>query len=321
MDGTSLKYDQPQILESACLAFDIDFKKAKLIRYYSNLVYDCGETILRMTPSKENSEAGIIGELTFMQFLYEKGVAVAKVILSKEGKLTHKIPLNGSYLTAVCFEKIVGYKATKEDWKESHFEELGILPGSLHKHSLDFQQETSLSYKSWHHIAKGQVAENLPKDERKLLELHQQLVEEFHTYPISTANYGLIHYDIHFGNYLFKEDGQQFILFDFEMLSYSWFVNDIAVILYYAFYLKGDKTEREFQNHFLPHFWKGYESEFAIASHEKEKIPKFLLYRDLLVYSFLNKIWVGKELTTEDIQYKEKLDKSISSRRKILKLI
>jgi len=321
MDGTSLKYHLPQILEPACLAFDIDFKKAKLIRYYSNLVYDCGDIILRMTHAKDNSEAGIIGELTFMQFLYEKGVRVAKVLLSKEGQLTKKIQLKSSYLTAVCFEKIVGYKATNEDWKESHFEELGILAGSLHKYSLDFQKETTLYYKSWHDIAKGQVAENLPKDERQLHELHQQLVEEFHTYPKSTANYGLIHYDIHFGNYLFKADDKQFVLFDFEMLSYSWFINDIAVILYYAFYLKGTKTEREFQDYFLPHFWKGYESEFAIAPQEKEKIPKFLLYRDLLVYSFLNKIWGGKELTTQDIQYKEKLEKSISSRRKIMKLV
>jgi len=270
-----------------------------------------------LTHSKDNSEEGIIAELTFMQFMLDKGLPVAKPILSIAGQLTKKVQLESGYLTAICFEKIVGFKATKEVWNERHFEELGVLAGSLHKYSLDFQQETNLTYESWDKIAKSQL-ESLPKDERGLQELHQKLIEEFQTYPITTTNYGLIHYDIHFGNYLFKDEDHQIILFDFEMLCYSWFINDIAIILYYAFYLKGDKTEMEFQNDFLPHFWKGYESKFAIAESEKEKIPKFLLYRDLLVYNFLNKIWEGKELTPEDIQYKKKLDNSISTRRKSL---
>jgi len=317
MDGTSKKYDQPQILQAACQAFDIDYNKATLIRCFSNLIYDCGDFIVRLTHSKDNSEEGIIAELTFMQFMLDKGLPVAKPILSIAGQLTKKVQLESGYLTAICFEKIVGFKATKEVWNERHFEELGVLAGSLHKYSLDFQQETNLTYESWDKIAKSQL-ESLPKDERGLQELHQKLIEEFQTYPITTTNYGLIHYDIHFGNYLFKDEDHQIILFDFEMLCYSWFINDIAIILYYAFYLKGDKTEMEFQNDFLPHFWKGYESKFAIEEREKEKIPKFLLYRDLLVYNFLNKIWEGKELTPEDIQYKKKLDNSISTRRKSL---
>ncbi len=316
MDGTSKKYDQPKILQPACQAFGIDANKAILIRFFSNLIYDCGAVVLRLTHSKDNTEAGIIAELTFMQFMADKGLPVAKPILSKKGKWTACIQLETGYVTAVCFEKIVGFKATKEVWQESHFEELGELAGLLHKYSFEFQQQTTLPYKPWHEIAKGQVLESLPKDKRGLPDLHQKLVEEFHTYPISSHNYGLIHYDIHFGNYLFKEQDKKIVLFDFEMLCYSWFVNDIAVILYYAFYLKGDKTELEFQNSFLPHFWKGYESKFAIAPSEKEKISKFLLYRDLLVYSFLNKIWAGKALTEEDIKYKHKLDKSISTRRK-----
>jgi len=318
MDGTSKKYDQPQILQPACQAFGINYKEATLIRYFSNLVYDCGDVVLRLTHSKDNSETGIIAELTFMQFMLDKGLPVAKPILSSAGQWTKKVHLESGYLTAVCFEKIVGFKATKEVWNERHFEELGVLAGSLHKYSFDFQEQTNLTYESWDKIAKGQVLTNLPEDERNLADLHQKLVKEFHTFPITKTNYGLIHYDIHFGNYLFKDEDHQIILFDFEMLCYSWFINDISVILYYAFYLKGGKTEEKFQNYFLPHFWKGYESKFTITQNEKKKIPKFLLYRDLLVYSFLHKIWTGKELTEKEIQYKHKLDESISNRRKII---
>ena len=318
MEGTSIKYDQVEILKTACLAFNIDYHKAKLIRYYSNLVYDCGDSILRLTHSKDNSEAGIIAELAFMQFLTKKGLPVVKVILSKEGILTEKINLNNGYLTVACFEKIVGHKVNKEIWQGSHFEELGKLTGSLHKYGIEYQQKTVLAYKPWHEIAKSRIAEHLPQDERKLVGLHQQLVKKFHSYPMTTANYGLTHYDIHFGNYLFRNQDNQLILFDFEMLCYNWFVNDIAVVLYYALYLIRDRKSIDFQTHFLNHFWKGYESVFTIADSEKEKIPIFLLYRDLLVYSFLHKIWEGKELTRQDLQYKKKLEKSISTRRTII---
>lgn len=106
MDGTSKKYDQPQILEAACQAFMQDYKQATLLKYASNLVYDCGAVILRLTHSKDNSEEGIIAELTFMQFMLNKGLPVVKPILSKEGKWTKIIRLESAYLTVVCFDKI-----------------------------------------------------------------------------------------------------------------------------------------------------------------------------------------------------------------------
>lgn len=60
MVGTSLKYNQVEILQPACLAFNIDYHKAKLIRYFSNLVYDCGDSILRLTHFNDNSEVELV---------------------------------------------------------------------------------------------------------------------------------------------------------------------------------------------------------------------------------------------------------------------
>ena len=163
---------------------------------------------------------------------------------------------------------------------------MGVLTGSIHKYGIEYSDKTTYGYKSWHQIAKSKIAEHLPEDDRKLPELHQQLIKEFHNYPMTVANYGLTHYDIHFGNYLFRNQDNQLILFDFEMCCYNWFINDIAVVLYYALYLIGDKKSIDFQTNFMNYFWKGYESVFTTEDSQKEKIPKFLLYRDLIVYAF-----------------------------------
>jgi len=60
------------------------------------------------------------------------------------------------------------------------------------------------------------------------------LVNEFLTYPKSKENYGLIHYDIHRGNFLLVGSEKKLILFDFEMTCKSWYINDVSAVLYYA---------------------------------------------------------------------------------------
>jgi len=129
----------------------------------------------------------------------------------------------------------------------------------------------------------------------------------------------LIHYDIHHGNYLVEESGK-IVLFDFEMMCQSWYVHEIATILYYALFIPSMRQEQGKSEWFLQYFMEGYLQENQLAQEELEKIPKYLLYRDLLVYAYLCKIWKEEDITASNRAYRERISDSIDERRQGLRL-
>ncbi len=62
-------------------------------------------------------------------------------------------------------------------------------------------------------------------------------------------------------------------------------------------------------------FWEGYESITEIHEIEKLHIPNFLLYRDLMVYGYLNKVWDIDNLDKQQSNYLRKVEESIEERR------
>lgn len=99
-------------------------------------------------------------------------------------------------------------------------------------------------------------------------------------------SYGLIHGDINVGNFLV--DHGAVTLFDFDECQYSWFVEDIAIQLFYLVYVYGDDSidERHLQcQRFMEHFLKGYSKENTISDYELTLIPLFLRLREIIVYT------------------------------------
>lgn len=73
-------------------------------------------------------------------------------------------------------------------------------------------------------------------------------------------HFGLIHGDINVGNFCL-DDGN-ITLFDFDECQYSWFVEDIAIQLFYMVYVRLDdsiKERNEQARRFLKFFLTGYE--------------------------------------------------------------
>ena len=131
-------------------------------------------------------------------------------------------------------------------------------------------------------------------------------------------SYGPIHYDIHSGNYLLTSDGR-LILFDFENACRGHYINDIAVVLYYARLHKFSTQNTQFNRDFLDEFWKGYGTAYPIPTADFEHIPWLLLNRGLIVLGYLFKIWPG-EKTTEQQQYISRVEQSIIDAKEDLAL-
>src|SRR5690606_13388588 len=72
----------------------------------------------------------------------------------------------------------------------------------------------------------------LPEREALARQKYRAVCDYVRTLPKSAESYGLTHQDAHGGN-LFVDDQGRITLFDFDDCAYNWFVNDIAMVLFY----------------------------------------------------------------------------------------
>lgn len=310
----SKKYSD-EILKKACSQYKIKLEEAQLIRSNKNFIYDCGDKFLRISPSNIRSKSEIEAEISWLIYLKENQIAVVELIQSNSKNYFEIIDYQDNYSTAVCFKRIIGDKISKPHWNDKHFQRLGKLTGLLHRVGKKYVPKDNLKYEEWDTIHEFESYKYLPQDKRELPELHHKIVNQINQYPKSKENYGLIHYDIHHGNYMLNRQNSELILLDFEVSCKSWFINDISTVLYYANHFPKKIGNEEFESHFMSQFWKGYEQEHEIREEEKEWMPKFLLYRDLMVYGFISNIWKKKELNKTQIKYFDMIEKSINNRR------
>jgi amicoumacin kinase len=112
--------------------------------------------------------------------------------------------------------------------------------------------------------------------------------------PVTAHNFGLIHGDINVGNFTVDE-AAGITLFDFDECQYSWYVEDIAIQLYYLLYVFGEdsKSERKVQyNQFMKHFERGYTSTgLHMPDGWREQLELFLRLREIIVVIGMHRSW------------------------------
>jgi Ser/Thr protein kinase RdoA (MazF antagonist) len=96
----------------------------------------------------------------------------------------------------------------------------------------------------------------------------------------------LIHQDAHGGNF-FVDDAGRITLFDFDDCAYSWYANDIAIVLFYLITNRADATE--VTRKFMPHFLRGYRRESRLDPIWLKEIPHFLKLREIDLYAVIHR--------------------------------
>lgn len=125
----------------------------------------------------------------------------------------------------------------------------------------------------------------IPEDQYQLYESYKLLIEKIGNLDKGIDSYGLIHGDINVGNFFVNDEG--ITVFDFDECQYSWFVEDIAIQLFYIIYVYLDDSieERKAQAcRFMKNFMKGYSKENFIEEYWLEQIPIFLQLREIIVH-------------------------------------
>jgi Ser/Thr protein kinase RdoA (MazF antagonist) len=218
------------------------------------------------------------------------GISASKPILSVNGVWAEVIEISEMYFTAVSFEKARGRKIDYPECLNDNalYEKLGQITGKMHALSKRYETEdVKVRRNDWNLNYYLQNINILPPSHQRVKENYYSLMDTIKKLPKDGESYGLIHGDIGVGNFLVSEQGT-ITLFDFDEAQYSWFVEDIAIPLYYLVYVYGGEDGRESREEqtlrFMHFFMNGYRLENTLNDYWLKQIPLFLKLRELIVY-------------------------------------
>ncbi len=260
-------------------------------RYLANHIYfsanSSEDLVLRLTPGDHRTKSEVIAEISFLDYLARKDFPLAVPIVSKNKRLVEEINFQNKKFLATVFKKIDGEKASDEESLEPDFLfKWGAYLAQLHNHSIAFgKTESSLNLRpQWELDAIKVKAMSFSKSSsevpsKRLLEC----VDWLSQLDKEDENYGLIHGDLHRGNFFVVEG--KIVSFDYDDSCYHWFMYDVAASL--STVLKLAKNENDRQK-IIENYFRGYESVRSVSNQSKSRFEVFYQYRLALVFNWMN---------------------------------
>ncbi|WP_084315276.1 phosphotransferase enzyme family protein [Clostridium hydrogeniformans] len=282
-----------EILKETASRFGVDTSTLELLGNYQNYIYqykkESKEYILRITHSSHRKDKEVIGELQWILYLSNNGISASKPIYSIYDRLTERINVDDSYFIITSFEKAMGNKIGYPECLNNNelFEKCGRITGKIHSLSKRYKPSSKETQRhEWKdNYYLRNIEKYIPKHNNKIYESYYDIVNRLSNLTKDSNSFGLIHGDINVGNFLVSD--KEINIFDFDECQYSWFVEDIAIQLFYIIYVFLDDSinDREKQAYsFMESFMKGYYKENYIDEYWIKQIPLFLRVRELIVY-------------------------------------
>lgn len=281
---------------------------------FENYVFEADQNglpvILRLTHSSHRSQNEVLAELEWIRFLRENGVDIPSCLDSQKKELTEVIPAGDTYFTAALFEKATGKHADRknpEQWNADLFREWGRITGEMHRATSGYAPANpELSRPQWHEDEQILHAERyIQLGDEFILDRLKTALARMHALPQSHQTFGLIHTDIHPGN--FFVDAGRIQVFDFDDSHYNWYIHDVAIPLYYSItggipsIYEGDRNA--FAADFLQAFWSGYSEIFPLDPAWLDTLADFLIFRDLTLYLVFHKKVEPEKMSERDKQW------------------
>ena len=296
MDQQIIARFNDEILQEAMHRYGIASHQIQLLDSFESFIYEFEREgtgyILRIGHSFRKSAALIHGEVDWINHLARGGVSVARAIPSLSGELVEVIDdAHGGQFFVTAFIKAKGQKPWEAGWTPTRYENYGRLLGQMHALAVDYQPVPAWRRPEWDDISLQFIEEYLPASEIIVHQNYRSVLEHIHALPKDNASYGLIHQDAHQNNFFIDEDGT-LTLFDFDDCAYSWFISDIAIVL---FYISMDAEElgfpdsASFTHEFLTHFLRGYRQAYSLSPAWLKEIPVFLKLRELELYAVVHR--------------------------------
>ena len=227
-----------ELLQQLMEPFGLPAKAAEFVSLSQNYVYKVhhgtGVTIVRISKDRHRERSHIEAELAWIRGLVEKGVRASHPIPTTDGNYCHEMTADDCHYLVSCFEHAPGKAMLRSETGEAGFEKLGRLAGQLHAASAsDNRANVPLCRPLWHRsrLLNEDFHENAEVIPERMRYGVDRLISELKKIPQYSHNFGLIHGDLSFGN--FHESQGETWLYDFDNCEYGYFLQDLAVILYW----------------------------------------------------------------------------------------
>jgi len=279
------------ILQEAMRRYGIATDQIRSLDAFESFIYeferDSHAYILRIAHSFRRSESLVLGEVDWINYLAEGGISVAKAMPSESGKLVEVIEdQRGENFLVTAFVKAQG-QAPWNLWTPELYESYGEIIGRMHTLSKRYQPK-QLAWKrpDWNNDLFEFVERYLPESESLAKKKYKDICEHVNTLAKDRESYGLTHQDAH-GNNFFVDETGQITLFDFDECAYNWFINEIAIVLFYI--VQEAEDWHAFTGEFMSHFLRGYVQACPLNSAWLREIPNFLKIREIELYAVMHR--------------------------------
>ncbi|MBB6453344.1 Ser/Thr protein kinase RdoA (MazF antagonist) [Salirhabdus euzebyi] len=260
------------------------------IRASANFIFVCKQNgkvrFLRFNDLSERDFQTTQSELNILHYLKSKQVKAAQPILSKTNNYMEVVETEIGTFCAVLFEGFTGKQLEVEELNEKDYFIWGKALGQLHQAFKDAPVELKTARSNWkEQLLK--VKKMLPKEETEALQELELIQTWADLLPITSDNFGLIHYDFELDN--LRWENNEIGMIDFDESANYWFVADIAFAL-------RDLLDRgiTLDDPLMATFIKGYETELTVD---------MALLKDLQLFSRMHQlIQFSRLLRTLDIK-------------------
>ena len=271
--------------------FQIPVNKISLLNGFESFIYetqkdDC-DLILRVSHSNRRSENMILGEVDWIDYLVGGGVTASLAVPAPSGKYVEVVDdQHGGQFLATTFLKAPGGSSWEGmRWNDRLILNYGRLLGGIHALSKKYEpSHISWRRPNWDDAINLSLLDWIPSDQKLVTQQAQLILDQLQRLPVDTEGYGLIHQDAHAGNFFVDGEGK-ITLFDFDDCVYSWFIYDIAMVVFYL--VTNQEKPEELAKNFWPIFWKGYRQENMLDRGWLGEIGKFFKFREIDLYAVI----------------------------------
>jgi len=310
------------VLAQAGAPWRIPLSDLRLIRDYENFVYAVtirGQAaVLRMTHTSHRSHADLAAELAFIQDAAAAGLPVCQPIASDAGRL---IEPNGACFHVCCFIYAAGERAswrTPLIWQDRTFTAWGATLARMHRFSAATGGVRRWARMRWDEddVTRGAY---LPACDADIQARLQDVIAQCRTLPATPEDFGLIHGDVHQGNFHVDRDGA-LQLFDFDDACYHWFLYDLSVVFYHLPAGEAEAPPRPSRTAIISTILAGYQSQRALPQDAGAQLQLFLLLRDLQIYQSIFKKTAPEDRSADWQRDAAVIAERIRARRPVLAL-
>ncbi|MCP4180522.1 MAG: phosphotransferase [bacterium] len=287
-------YNDPEFKKEIADKFTIKNNSIALIGGFENIIYevstDSKKYILRITHSSHRTQELLKGEIEWMGYLLKRDISIIRPITFSNKNFIESINYKGSTFFISKFSKAPGEAPNQKNWNNSLIESFGKEIGKLHSASREYTPTIMQNKRpDWDDNVfnddEGEISDNLQNIHIK----YKNLQNKINKLPKNKDSFGLIHRDIHFGNVML--DINKITILDFDDCAYDWYLNDIAVFLFYSVCIYSQDIDGiDFVNNFLGHFLKGYRQHSKITDEELSKLSLFLKRKEISFYLILSSL-------------------------------